>query len=306
MPAIADSVTANRLAAIKTHANSEKFKKRVRLTIAEIKSFANHPGINKNVPPNIWVSYGKDSTALWLLCVLANIEFVPCFIDHRMEIPQHYSFVEEWNDWVQDDSVVYTTEYDGIDYLWHSLESHRRERRQQEKETGELSTKPPITFFEPQEAYASFYWLTTCRFMWQQIGTEENTLNFWSTRGSEGMGRQWELSKNGKMFQPAWSLKKGETPVWRSLPVGDWQDLDIWALLLSFDAPVSPVYGMNEISQRGKGRNSYPRTVWYCDSHVFNVQFCKWLKHYAPACLSQVMTYFPEVGQKLGFKKKNG
>lgn len=300
MPAIIDLLPTARIAAIKAHVAKPEFVKKVKTAIADLRAFVKHPGVNQDVTPTIWVSYGKDSMAMWLLCEEAGIKYIPCVIDNNLEFPQHYSVFEEFDNWLGIPPIkTFTTERDGIDYLAEALDIARSDRKSKKP-----TTKPPIDFFNPQEAYDIFYSFVAGRFHWEHIGKNKNTLHLWSTRGSEGMGRQWELSRCGKLFQPSFSLKPGQTPIWRGLPVGDWQDLDIWAWLMVYNPPVSPVYGMNELPQRGVGRNAAPRTLWYCDSHVFNPTFVRWLKKYAPAQLSEVIQYFPEVKEKLLSPKK--
>lgn len=295
MPAITDLLPAARLAAIQKHMDTPEFVAKFNTAIDDIQTFDKHEKVNQDVPTTIWVSYGKDSMALWLLCELAEIEYTPCFIYNFLELPQHYLIIDEFHEWLGTPlAKTFVTEHRGIDYLKLSLQLARQQRL--EKGT---TNKPPITFFDPQEAYSLFYDLVISQFHWDHIDKKPDTLHMWSTRACEGMGRQWEFSKNGKFFQPGFSKKNGQTPLWRGLPIGNWQDLDVWAFLLMLGAPVSPIYGMHELSQRGAGRNYYPRTLWYCDPHIFGVQFCKWLKKYAPGCLAEVMQYFPEVKAKL-------
>jgi 3'-phosphoadenosine 5'-phosphosulfate sulfotransferase (PAPS reductase)/FAD synthetase len=317
MPAIADLLPNSRLAAIRSHMSKPEFKVKVKTAIADIREFITHEGVNQEVPLTAWGSYGKDSMAMWLLCELAEIDYYPAFINNALELPQHYTVVEEFDAWLgRGEATTYNTEYRGIDYLELSLWHCRRKREEKQQQWEEkrsqskegqtmkaISNKPPLTFFDPQEAYDLFYSFVIGEFHWDHIGDDRNTLHMWGTRASEGMGRQWELSKNGKLFQPGFSLKKSEIPIWRGLPIGDWSDMDVWAFLMNMEAPVSPIYGMNEISQRGQGRNYWARTLWYCDPHIFSPHFAKWLKKYAPAQLSEVIERFPEVKERLSKKK---
>lgn len=299
MPAIADLLPPSRLATIRAHQKQDSYKNKVKQAIVDLRSFRTHPGVNQDVAMTAWGSYGKDSMAMWLLCELAEVDYVAAFIDNDLEIPQHYSVVEEFDTWLgRGPATTYVTEQPGIDYLEIMLWYCREERKKKEPKPG-AKPKPPITFFEPQEAYDMFYNAVIGDFHWEHIGSDRNTLQLWSTRASEGMGRQWEYSKNGKLFQPNFSLKKSQIPIWRGLPIGNWSDLDVWAFLLGMGCPVSPVYGMNEIPQRGQGRNFWARTLWYCDPHVFSPHFVLWLKKYAPAQLQEVIERFPEVKARL-------
>lgn len=270
-----------------THSQKPEFINKRNAAIARLKQWHREGIINSKEPPTLLFGYGKDSTAVFLLCRMAGIPFECFSIDNGGDLPQHYQYWAEFDAWAGDFPVaIGKTKERCVDTLKRLLVWGRKNGMTQKN--GEL-----INYFDLGEIYRLFSYETSERLFLDFSEKKKNTVQLWGGRASEQMSRAFELKREG--FLSKTKTDKGYNYIARV--IGDWRDIDVWALLVSVNAPVSPVYAMNAVPQHG-GKQAYPRTQWYCFPEIFNAPYYKWLSYYAPALLAEMLDYFPEIRQR--------
>lgn len=259
-------------------------------TLAEVLDvFQNYP-YNRNVRPALWTGYGKDATACYLLLRAVGVEFNCLFIDNQGDIPQHYCVIPDFYSWVARqgwgyDTIVYRTEKRHIDYVkWYR--DHGRNNNYQKKKGG------LVDFFDLGNLNVPLSWDINNRFSFA-YSDQDDVLYIEGDRAGEYIYRFEHFRKYGKCYRD----ESGSPTFYKFQPVADWSDVDIWALLIKHDVPVSPVYSFHQVHQHG-GKQRFPRTLWYASADLMNEIYWKWLRTYAPACAQEMLDFFPEIGMR--------
>lgn len=284
------ALPADRYAKAIRRSKEASFAALVDETISDIQGWMTDSRINRKVKPAVWFSGGKDSTVLLCLLQMAGVDFVPQSIDNGGDLPQHYAFIPE----LVDALGV------GKNWVYYKTEKRMIEYRKQIKDWGNANgvlkkDGSPIDFFDLGAMEDSYAWFVQDRFGWQH-SSADNVVYFFGVRGGEGMERAFEVKNQGK-FQYRKDPKMIPAAYFRSLPIGNWKDLDVWAFLARESLPVSPVYSMHQLPQKD-GRGAFPRTLHYCDSKILSATYYKWLSHYAPGLLSEMLQTFPEISAR--------
>ena len=283
------------------HSQSEKFQAKKEKTIKRVQDFYNDSRVNQNIIPALWFSFGKDSMATAIILRLANLPYVRLTIDNGGDLPIHWSVAPEWDKYVvdnfkfndPDEYELYTTDRDlpiiVRSYLdWGNAYGYRTK-------SGDLLNFWDWGLTAESIAYEAIY-----QFHFQYESDERNVLWLWGNKQGEGQDRAFEIARKG-LLQHIDKDKAENLPYFRGLPIGDWQDIDVWALLISEYCPVSPIYSFHQIPQKGYSRR-FPRTLCYCYPDILCTHFYKWLAKYAPIQLRELKELFPEIDER--FKKK--
>ena len=157
----------------------------------------------------------------------------------------------------------------------------------------------PLNFWDWGDVGTSISYESIYQFHHLYGDGNPNVMYMWGARGAEGMDRQFEIARAG-MLQFHDQDKKDLLPWVRALPLGDWLDMDVWALLVENESPVSPIYSMHQIPQK-KGK-PFPRTLWYCTPETLCSTYYKWMARYAPVQLKELCDLFPEITARMTAK----
>jgi hypothetical protein len=291
---IVEALPLTRYASAAAHARTDKFLALKAKTIARVQEWYASLRVNQNVAPGLWFGYGKDSMATALILELADLDYCNLIIKNGAELPQHYLVEPEWAEYIGES--FYYEEYETDDdfplivkkYLdWGNAYGLKTEAGK------------PLNFWDWGDMGTSVSYETIYQFHHLYGEGEPNTMYMWGARGAEGMDRQFEIARAG-MFQ-FHDQGNENLPYIRALPLGDWLDIDVWALLVSEDSPISPIYSMHQIPQK-KGK-PFPRTLWYCTPETLCSQYYKWMAFYAPVQLKELCELFPEI--QVRFTTKN-
>ena len=292
---IIDALPPHRYAKAAAHARSDDFKRLKAKTIKRVQQWYADPRVNQNVLPGLWFGYGKDSMAGALILKLAGLDFCHLTIDNGGDLPQHWLVKSEWE------------AFFGKDLFFEEYETDRTypEIIRAYLDWGNaygLTTKEgkPLNFWDWGNVGKCITYEGLYQFHHLYGEGERNVMYLWANRGGEGMERAFEIQREG-LLQLHDQDDKDLLPYIRALPIGEWKDIDVWALLISENSPISPIYSMHQIPQK-KGNKAFPRTLWYCTPEILCSQYYKWLAFYAPAQLKELCKLFPEIS--LRFKVK--
>lgn len=247
---IIKALPMSRYAKAAAHSKSPEFKELVLSTISMLKEWRGNEHINQEIDPCLWFSHGKDGMATFLLLKMAGIEFTALSIRNGGDVAGHELIYSDFNKYIGSyDEVIYETEHRLIDYIREGLEWGRSQKMTKKDK------KTPIDFFDWGEMATIVYYHGAGKFHFRYGNGAGNILNMWGTRAAEGMERYYEIKNNGLLSH--WDEdSKNSIPMSQGLPIGLWKDIDVWALLVQENCPVSPIYGMNAIAQKkGKGHS---------------------------------------------------
>lgn len=284
---ISRALPVQKYAQAAAHSRSSEFRAKRDEAIANIRNWSKHPDVNKQFPPAVWFGYGKDAMAVSILLEAANIDFTALVILNGGDLPQHELVFPEFDRFLDFRKIVFETELRYIEYLYDA------------KDWGLLNgmtTKSgqPINYWDLGEMADMVYWDVDLRFWGEYEQFQPDVLYFSGRRAAESMERYYEVKNKGPMHR----VGDKALEVWIAYPLYNWRDIDVWALLVSLNCPVSPVYSMHDIPQKG-GKQAFPRTYWYPEPVLMNGQYFKWLARYAPAQLRELTECFPEIEVKL-------
>lgn len=213
----------------------------------------------------------------------AGIPFTALVLDCFSDLPGHELVVPEFRDWFGNyDEVIYETEKTLFDYMVQWLDWARLNGAE-------------VNFFDWGPAESQIVWEISERFDSHYDEGTPGVMHVWGNRAAEGMERFYEAQRNGMFYLDGEEGKWGS--YWRALPISDWRDVDVWALLASRQCPISNVYSKHDLPMGG-GKKAFPRTVWWCAPEIMNPKYYRWLAHYYPALLLKLVTQFPEVKTK--------
>lgn len=282
------------------HSQTEDFKRLKEKTIKRVQDFYNDPRINKNIVPALWFGFGKDSMALAIILRLAELDYVRLTIDNGYDLPIHWSVIPEWDNYISenfksndpDQYEFYQTDRPHPQivraYLdWGNAHGIRTN-------DGKL-----LNFWDWGEMRDSINHEAIFQFHFLYEEEEKNVLWMWANRQGEGQERAFEIAKKG-LLQHVDKDDSEMLPYFRGLPIGDWKDIDVWALLISEYCPISPIYSFHQIPQKA-GNKKFPRTIGYSFPELLCSTFYKWLAKYAPIQLKELNKLFPEI--QLKFKQ---
>lgn len=281
---IAEALPAKKFAAALHHSQTPAWKAKRDEAIINLKTWLVDPRLERGRLPVVMFSYGKDSSAIAILMKAAKLEFEAFHILNGGDFPTHESIFPEFDAWYgqfnmnrRETSERYVdTLFDLV--LWG------------EEHVGEHDGQP-ISFWNLGPLEDQLYWLTADRFM---LEYPSDTLFISGKRCSEQMQRYYEVQRNGPFYRDG----EGGYHWWYAYPLHNWRDIDVWALLVTEDCPVSPVYSWHRIPQKG-GKQAFPRTYWYPEPILMNGNFYRWLAHYCPAQLAEMDRRFPEIRERL-------
>lgn len=290
---IQKALPVDRFAKAAAHSRSPEFLKKRDEAIARLREWYKHPDINRRHMPCVWFGYGKDGMAVLLLLKMAGIKhFVSLVLRNGGDIAGHELIYPEFDRYFgQFNKVEYITQRRYIEYIYDYL-TWGRAYGCKKKGSQEL-----IDFFDWGAMYDSITYETVSRYQFAYGDSEDKIMNIWGERAAEGMERAFAI-KNYGLFSLTDGNSKGMMSYYRALPIGDWKDIDVWALLVSENCPVSSVYSMHQLPQKS-GRGAFPRTFWYCSPHIFSSTFYKWMAHYIPSQLKEMLDLFPEIQGRL-------
>lgn len=284
------------------HSQTDDFINLKKKTIKRVQEFYKDSRINQNIAPALWFSFGKDSMALAIILRLAELDYVRLTIDNGCDLPIHWSVIPEWDNYVThnfnwhdpDEYELYTTDRPHPQivraYLdWGNAYGFRTKENKL------------LNFWDWGEVAESIAHEAIYQFHFLYEDEEPNVLWMWANRQGEGQERAFEIARKG-LLQHIDKDNAEALPYFRALPLGDWKDIDIWALLISEYCPISPIYSFHQIPQK-KGNKSFPRTLGYSSPEVLCSTFYKWLAKYAPIQLKELNKLFPEIQAK--FKAKS-
>lgn len=298
---IKQALPLDRYIKAEAHSKTEDFKRLKQKTIKRVQEFYKDPRVNQNIIPALWFGFGKDSMALAIILRLAELDYVRLTIDNGCDLPIHWSVMSEWDQYITDnfkfnspdEYELYTTDRPHPQivraYLdWGNAYGYRT-----------IDGKK-LNFWDWGDMTASINYEAMFQFHFLYEEDEENVLWMWANRMGEGQERAFEISKKG-MLTHCHKEDKNLLPFFRGQPIGDWKDIDVWALLISEYCPISPIYSFHQIPQK-KGNKSFPRTLGYSSPAILCSTYYKWLARYAPLQLKELNNLFPEV--QLKFKQK--
>ncbi|RAM47944.1 MAG: hypothetical protein C6Y22_30635 [Hapalosiphonaceae cyanobacterium JJU2] len=292
---IVDALPPTRYASAAAHARTDQFKNLKAKTIKRVQQWYADPRVNQNVAPGLWFGYGKDSMATALILELAELNYTHLIIKNGADLPHHWLVETEWQEYLGEFYFEdYTTDrpFPNIirAYLdWGNTYGVRTKE-------GKL-----LNFWNWGAVAESITYEALYQFHHLYGEGEENVMYLWGNRAGEGMERAYEIAREG-LFQFHDQNEKDVLPYIRALPLGDWKDIDVWALLVSENSPISPIYSMHQIPQK-QGNKAFPRTLWYCTPEILCSQYYKWLAYYAPVQLKELCELFPEIQAR--FTSKN-
>lgn len=283
---IIKALPIKKYAAAAAHARTREFKNKAKSAIANIREWVNAPGTNRTFPPAVYFGYGKDSMAMAILLKTAGVKFTALTVLNGADLPAHELVFPDFDRFIGEmEHIIYRPEKRYIEYLAQYI--YWGQDNSVTKANGEL-----IDFWDGGSMMPIVYWYTADRY-WGEYGDFANDIVIFSgKRGAEAMDRFYMLQRKGAFHRV--EEKGGDYTYWAAYPLHDWRDIDIWALLVTHNCPVSEVYSYNEIPQKG-GKQSFPRTYWYCEPVLMNAQYYRWMAHYAPAQLKEMIDFFPEI-----------
>jgi len=272
------------------HSTSDLFQKNKKNAINRVRQMYADPITSKKVSPGIWFGGGKDSLALSIVVALSGIEATHLSLDNGGDVYGHGQIFTEWRKFYKD--------------KWGSLPKHKVYKTEKRYpyiikdflEWGKVYGYEDLNFWNWGQLSEAIIYEAIEKFDGEYM-TDKNVLFLWGNRAGEGQERAFEISKKG-IFQKISQDNALEMPYLRGLPIGDWKDIDVWALLIEQNCPISPIYSYNSIHQK-KGNRAYPRTLWYCSPDVLCSQFYRWLAMYSPVQLTELCTLFPEIPERL-------
>lgn len=298
---IQKALPLKKLVAAKARSETPEWKRLRDQAIHDIRTWVRNPAINRKVKPCAWFGYGKDGSALMILLKMAGVPFVSRTIDNGGDIIQHYDIYDEFDAW-----------YGDCQRLFHQTVGTYAEILKELIDWGQLNQvrkksnpNEVIDYWDMGSLEEILLWRVSGQF-WDDYSLENDILVFQGHRGAEAMDRFYKFQKNGIFYRETSVEPKGDDPgmsYWCANPMGKWRDIDVWALLVSENAPVSPVYSMHDIPQKG-GKQAFPRTYWYPEPQMMNTQYYLWLARYAPSQLKELTDWFPEIPARL--KKGQG
>lgn len=277
------------------HSTTPEFKANVAKAIERLRKWRVAPGVAQDIPAILQFGFGKDAMAAAIVLAKAGIKFEGFVIDNLGDFPGHELVVTEWEKFMPDFNYVVAA-----------------------------STRRYIDVIKYWLDWAKYYNVTDKKgklpdfFDWGRVGDQichelvgqfellgetgvPGTMRVWGNRGSEGMERFYEVQKRGMFYlvgQP-----EEDTSFWRCLPISDWRDIDVWALLVAENCPISPIYSKNEVPMGG-GRKAFPRTVFWAAPEIWNPNYYRWLGYYYPALLKEAIDKFPEIKTRFDSKSK--
>jgi hypothetical protein len=294
---IIDALPPKRYAAAAAHARSDQFKALKAKTIARVQQWYADPRTNQNVLPGLWFGYGKDSMAGAIILKTAGLDFCHLTINNGGDLPQHWIVQPEWEAFFGENFYYEEYETDRTftqiirAYLdWGNLYGIRTKEDK------------ALNFWDWGGVTESITYEAIYQFDHLYGEGEKNVMYLWANRQGEGQERAFEIARAG-MFQFHDQDDEKMLPYIRALPLGEWKDIDVWALLVSEDSPISPIYSMHQIPQK-KGNKAFPRTLWYCTPEILCSQYYKWLAFYAPVQLKELCALFPEITTRFTAKSQ--
>jgi 3'-phosphoadenosine 5'-phosphosulfate sulfotransferase (PAPS reductase)/FAD synthetase len=279
------------------HSETDNFKNLKQKTIKRVQDFYKDPRVNQNIIPALWFGFGKDSMALAIILRLAELDYVRLTIDNGYDLPIHWSVIPEWDKYITDNFKwnepdiyqLYTTDRPHPQIVRAYLDWGN---------SYGIRTKEgkPLSFWDWGEMRDSINHEAVFQFHFLYEEEEKNVLWLWANRQGEGQERAFEIAKKG-LLQHCDNNDENLLPFFRSLPIGDWKDIDVWALLISEYSPISPIYSFHQIPQKAHNK-AFPRTIGYCFPELLCSTFYKWLAKYAPVQLKELNKLFPEIPAK--------
>lgn len=284
---VSQALPQKKYVAALAHSSTPEFRKKRDTAIARIREWAASPQINRRYPPAIWFSYGKDSMTTLILCSMADVDVTALYIENGGDLPQHQIVFDEFDRFLDYRKIVYETEYRYIDYLAIAKDWGRMNG---------VKTKDgkDIDFWDLGSMMDVVYWEVSDQFVGEYSNFEDDALYFSGKRGAEAMDRFYKFKSHGPFFREG----DNNYHTFSGNPIYDWRDIDVWAFLISVNCPVSPIYSYHAIPQKG-GKQQFPRTYWYPEPVLMNGIYYRWLAHYAPAQLKEMLEFFPEIGSRL-------
>ena len=275
------------------HSKTPGWSRKKKAAIAYCQEWAASPEINKSQLPELLFGYGKDSSALFLLLKMAGVKFRPITVLNGGDMPQHELVFPEFDKFIdmsQYPHVIHRTEYRYVEHLAALVQWGR--------DNGMTHKGKPISYWNMGPLLDELYWVTADSFMGEASGFEDDVLMFSGKRTSEAMDRFYEVDRNGPFFRDGDEKGRYAFTWFNGYPIHDWKDIDVWALLVSEDVPISPVYSFHEIPQK-LGKQRFPRTYWYPEPPLMNGTYYKWLARYCPAQVRELDELFPEIRERL-------
>lgn len=295
---IEEALPQKKYIAAALRAKTPEFQALKQRTIERVQGWYEDPRIDKITMPGLWFGYGKDSMATAIILELADLDYCILHLDNGSDLPQHQAVIPDWEEFIGYElpfEKYVTNEPIHLiikKYLdWGNFYG--------------LKTKEghALSFWNWGEMRGAINYESSYQFDHLYGEGISNIMYLWGNRGSEGMERQFEIRQMG-MLQFRDQEKKDHLPWVRALPLGDWLDRDVWALLVEQDAPISPIYSFHEIPQK-KGGKSFPRTLGACDPSHLCSQFYRWMARYAPVQLKELCDVFPEIPDRLTTKESD-
>lgn len=271
------------------HSTTPEFKANVAKAIERLQKWRVAPGVAQDIPAILHFSFGKDSMAVAILMTKAKIEFEGFVIDNLGDLPGHELVVPEFLEFMPDftyDVAASSRRYIDVIKYWLDWAKYY----------GVTDNKGKLPdFFDWGRVNDQICYELIDQFeLASETGTP-GTFRVWGNRGSEGMERFYEVQKRGMFYligEP-----DEDTSFWRALPISDWRDIDVWALLVSENCPVSNIYSKHAIPMGG-GKKAFPRTVFWAAPEIWNPNYYRWLGYYYPALLKEAIEKFPEIKTK--------
>ena len=265
---------------------SASWRQRRDRAIALLREWFSSADINPNIPPALWFGYGKDAMAVAVLLNLAGLKTITLSLDNGGDIAGHWEVVKSFDRAVQHEPIWYYTDRPYVEVLADLL--------QQAKDDGYVldDDETPLNFFNLGELEEEVAWEVRNKFFMPYTQEQSDVLYLWGNRNDEESARAEETLKHGKLYRIHW----GEQTFWRGNPIANWDEIDVWALLLSEDIPVSSIYAMHDLPQIEEDSPSpMPRTLWYPSSDTYTQAFDRWLAHYSPQQHHDLIEHFPEI-----------
>ncbi len=277
---IAKALPPKRMAAALKRSSSDEWKALYARSVARLQKWWASSDVDKSLNPALHFGYGKDAMATAILMKDAGVPFTALVIDCLSDLPGHEYVVPEFREWLGEyDEIIYATENSLFDYMVYWLNWAKAQGSE-------------VDYFNWGPAEGQITWEISGKFDLDYDGGRPGVMHVWGNRAAEGMKRFYEAKKKGLFWLDGEQGKFGS--YWRALPISDWRDVDVWALLASRQCPVSSVYSQNRLPMGG-GKKAFPRTVWWCAPDIMNPSYYKWLGYYYPALLKKLVNQFPEV-----------
>lgn len=311
---IDQALPMDRYAKAIAHSRTSEYKSLKSRTLNRLREWYQDDRINKNIYPALWSSYGKDSMAVAILLKVAKLPFINLCIKNDGEVDRHWEVINEFHSYMEsnfDSAEFYYEIYQTQKPLPHILKFHINWGNEYGF-TNKDGTKLDFWNHEPVKGAIAYEAIYQFHDIYAYEGYtpgcgQFNVLEMWGSRKSEGMEKAFEIAKKGILQfldQSHHGVDGKFIPKVRGLPIADWRDIDVWALLCEYYCPVSPLYSMHQIPQQ-KGARAFPRTLAICTPDVLSAQYFKWACRYAPSQIRELCTLFPEVPQRFGVKLKS-